>query len=403
MKPSSPALKNRPRRQAIGGVRIGRVLGVDLAVDWSLLIIFALIAISLGAGVLPAWHPEWSGWLTWLIALAASVLFFGSVFLHELSHAVVANRLGIPVHRITLFIFGGMAHMESEPPSARSELAMAIVGPITSIVIGVVATFIGAAMASGALSAATVETAASHVGPVATLLLWLGPINLLLGVFNLIPGFPLDGGRVLRSILWGATGDLVKATRWAANVGRGFAWLLIALGVLMLFGATVPILGGGVVSGLWLILIGWFLNNAARVSYEQVVMSEALENVVVADIMRTRTIAVDPHMTVDELVRDYIMRTDQRAFPVIDGDRLVGLVCLEDTRRASHREWRNVTVAQVMTPATKLVTMAPNDEAASALKTLADREVNQIPVVDGGRLCGLVRREDVMKWLAVRG
>lgn len=403
MKPSSQSSKNRPRRRLVGGIRIGRVLGVDLAVDWSLLIIFALIAFNLGFGVLPLWHPDWSVWLTWLIALTAAVSFFGSVFLHELSHAVAANAQGIPVRRITLFIFGGMAHMEAEPPSAKSELVMAIVGPITSIVIGVLATLIGVALASSALATGSMEVAVAEMGPVATLLLWLGPVNLLLGVFNLVPGFPLDGGRVLRSILWSVTDDIVKATRWASNVGRGFAWFLIGVGVLMLFGATVPLFGGGLVQGLWLILIGWFLSNAARLSYEQVVVTGALEDVLVSDIMRTRTIAVTPETTVERLVRDYIMRTDQHAFPVMDGDRLVGLVCLEDTRRVSHREWSNVQISRVMTPLSDLITLAPGDDAASALKTLADREVNQVPVIEDGQLRGLVRREDVMKWVAVRG
>jgi Zn-dependent protease/CBS domain-containing protein len=386
------------------GIPLGQVFGVKLGADWSLLIIFALILFNLGLGVLPAWHPDWGPVLTWAIALGAAVLFFASVLVHELSHAVVANAHGIPIRRITLFIFGGMAHMEREPPSARSEFWMAIVGPITSVVIGVVALLFGSLLAHGALADYERDPvgALRQVGPLATLFLWLGPINILLGVFNMVPGFPLDGGRVLRAILWGATGSLERATRWASNVGRGFAWLLIATGVLMLFGGVVPILGGGPVQGLWLVLIGWFLNNAAQASYQQMLITTGLRGVRVRDVMRPVVETVSPDASVEELVREHIMRSDQRAFPVVRGADVVGLVCLADVRRVPQAAWRHTPVASVMTPADELVSLRPDEPAEDALQQLSTRAVDQIPVLEDGDLEGLVRREDIVKWLSLR-
>src|SRR5690606_13431688 len=211
--------------------------------------------VNLGVGLIPAWHPDWGAGLVWSVAVLAAVLFFASIALHELAHALVARRYGIPVRRITLFVFGGMAHMESEPPSPKSELLMAAVGPLVSLLVGVVATALGSVLASDAVSRDGDDPVAlaRAIGPAATLLLWLGPINVLLGLFNLVPGFPLDGGRVLRAILWWGTGDLVKATRWASGAGRVVAWTLMGFGVLQLF-------SGLWVQGLWLLLIGWFLN-----------------------------------------------------------------------------------------------------------------------------------------------
>ena len=372
--------------------------GVDLHVDWSLLIIFALIVFNLGAGVFPAWHPAWSPALVWSMAVGAAILFFVSVLAHEMSHALVARRFGIPVRRITLFIFGGLAHMEEEPPTPKAEFWMSFVGPVTSIVIGLAATFGGWAVADVSAEAMEADPAAAvaTLGPVATLLLWLGPINLLLGVFNLVPGFPLDGGRVLRSLLWWSTGDLVRATRAASRVGQVFAWFLMAVGVMSLF-------TGNLIGGFWLLLIGWFLNNAARMSYEQLVVRRALEGVSVARLMTTQVRSVSPELTVEALVRDHFMTTEQQAFPVVAAEGLVGLVCLEDVRGVPQDRWRHTAVGQIMTPRERLSTVEPESDAEHALEELARHDVDQLPVVDHGRLLGLVRRRDLVRWLALQG
>lgn len=386
-----------------GGFSLGRVLGVELVVDWSLLIIFALIAFSLGAGLFPAWHPGWSAGLVWSVAVLAAVLFFASITLHELAHAVVARRHGIPVRRITLFVFGGMAHMEREPPSPKAELLMAAVGPVVSLLIGVGSIALGSALASDAVARYADDPVlmARALDPVTTLLLWLGPLNVLLGLFNLVPGFPLDGGRVLRAILWWRTGNLERATRWASGVGRVFAWTLMALGVLMLFGVWVPFFGTGPMQGLWFVLIGWFLNNAARASYQQLLVRSAFEDVTVADVMRRQAQVVPPDLTLEQLVRDYFMQSDQQAFPVVRGDgQLIGLVELEQMRAVPPSQWSQVMLGEIMTPADRVDVIAPDQDAVQALHRLADHE--QIPVVVHGHVTGMLRRQDLMRWLALR-
>lgn len=387
-----------PSVTGAGGVYLGRVLGVRLFLDWSLLVIFALLLFNLGGGLLPAWHPEWGAALTWGTALCATVLFFASIVAHELSHAVVANRNGIPVRRITLFLFGGLAHMESEPPSPRSEFLMAAVGPVTSLAIGVVATGAGLLLAGSGFAEALVEdpeAAVATLGPAATLLLWLGPINVMLGLFNVIPGFPLDGGRVFRSIVWWFTDDLRRATLWASRAGRLFAVALMGWGLL-------NVLGGALLQGMWLLLIGWFLNNAARASYEQVVLRETLHGVPLSSLMRTRFSSVGADSSVERLVHDELLAGDQRAFPVVGAQgELTGLVCLEDVRKVPRARWGETLVGEIMTPAERLVTLPPDAPAEEALAALARRGVDQVPVLEHGRPVGLVRSQDVVKWMSL--
>ena len=385
------------------GFHLARIAGVDVFLDWSLLIIFALVTVSLGAGVFPLWHPEWSGATTWLTAAAAAVLFFLSVLTHELSHALVGRAQGIPIPRITLFVFGGMAQMTEEPKHWRAEFWMAIVGPLTSFAIGIVCLLIvGGLVGPIEIDPTDPQSAFAALGPLPTLLLWLGPINILLAIFNLVPGFPLDGGRVLRSAPWGLTGDLRRATRWASNGGQIFAWVLIVAGISMLLGFRVPVFGGGTVSGLWLALIGWFLNNAAIASYRQLLVTEALADVPVVRLMLGNVRTVGPDLSVRSLVDDYVMSSDQRAYPVVDGERLRGVVCLGDIRKVARGDWDSTRVADIMT--TDVATLGPDSLASDALAALGQRGINQLPVVDRqGRVRGLVRREDILRWLSLHG
>lgn len=396
----------RTANASIGGrgLRFGRYAGVDIMAHWSLLVIFGLIMVSLGVSVFPLWHPDWSPVLRWSMAFITAALFFVSIAVHELAHAIVGRWQGVPVESITLFIFGGMAHTTSEPRSAKAELLMAAVGPLVSLIIGVLSTLIGSWLAVRALPDPTADPFVLLAGadPFATVFLWLGPINILLAFFNLIPGFPLDGGRILRAILWWTTGSLKRATAYAAGAGRVFAWLLIACGILMMFGFYVPLLGVGLGPGLWLVLIGWFLHNAAQLSYQQMLIGEALEDVPARAIMRTRLQTVPPWVPVASLNRDYFMSFDQRSFPVMDeSGRFLGIVCLEDVRAVPRAHWEVTTAADVMTPAEKLETLQPEEPAIDALRRLSRRDVDQLPVMEGGRLLGLVQRRDIMKWLAV--
>jgi Zn-dependent protease/CBS domain-containing protein len=386
------------------GLRIGRIAGVEIIVDLSLLIIFLLIAFSLAMGVFPAWHPDWSAGLHWATALGAAVLFFVSVLLHELAHAVVGRKGGVEINRITLFMFGGMAHMENEPPSWRAELVMALAGPLTSLALGILFGVL-AAIAAGQVEIDPANPALGFaaLGPIPTLLAWLAPVNIILGIFNLVPGFPLDGGRVLRAIMWAATGDFVVATRRASRAGQFIAWVLMALGLLMILGLQVPFFGTGLLSGLWLAFIGWFLNNAALASYRQLLVRESLENVPVERLMQTQFRRVDPGMPVKTLVDEHLMSSGQRAFPVEQDGRFLGLVCIHDLQRRGRDTWGSSTVGEIMTPARELTAVSPREDALDALALLGRRDVNQLPVVDNGRLVGMIRLEDILKWLSLRG
>jgi Zn-dependent protease/CBS domain-containing protein len=378
------------------GFRLCRLFGIAIVVDWSLIIIFTLITVHLGLAVFPRWHPEWTTPFVWGMALGTALLFFASVLAHELSHALVARIYDVPVRQITLFIFGGMAHMEEEPSSPKAEFWISVVGPFTSIAIGVIATLGGLAIANVPAEAFEEDPAAAlaSLGPAATLLLWLGPINLILGIFNMVPGFPLDGGRVLRAILWWRMKNVVRATQWAARAGQWFAFTLMALGVLSFF-------AGDLIGGLWLLLIGWFLNNAARMSYEQLVMRRVLEGVAVTRLMSRDVASVPPDLSVDALVHEVLMGTDQQAFPVIGGRGLEGLVCLEDVRKVARDAWPQVKVSEIMTPASNLTTVGPDADGQRAMEALMRRDVNQVPVMDRGKFVGLVRRRDLLRWLTL--
>lgn len=383
----------------MGSIPLGKLFGVRIAADWSLLIAVWLVMMSLAVGTFPAWHPDWSGGLRWSIALVASLLLFASVLVHELSHALVGRAYGLEVRNITLFVFGGMANIEREPETPRAELLMAAVGPLTSIALGLLFLLLGGRLAG--LGGDT-ERLMRDLGPAATLLFWLGPINLWLGLFNLLPGFPLDGGRILRALLWRATGDLQTATRWASLSGQAIGLLFVFAGVAMIFGARLPLFGTGLVSGLWISLIGWFLSNAASLSYRQLVVMKLLEGVPVRRLMRHDVEVVPPELTVARLVDDYLLRTDQRAFPVIDRGQLVGLVCLEDVRTANRDTWNEVGVVDVMTPLASLETIGPDDDVTEAMRLLSRRDVEQLPVVRAGRLVGVLRRRDILKWLELQ-
>ena len=281
---------------------------------------------------------------------------------------------------------------------------MAAVGPVTSLILGVLFLFAGSVgLDRELLEVGDPERLFAELGPIATLLLWAGQINIVLALFNLVPGFPLDGGRILRALLWGMSGDLIRATRWASNMGQLFAWFLIAAGVAMMLGVQVPVFGTGLVGGLWLAFIGWFLNNAALLSYRQLIVKETLEDVPVTRIMLSNVVSVDADTIVSRFVEDYLMRNDQRAYPVLEDHRLVGLVCLSDVRALERDQWATRTVADIMTPADRLNRLSPSDDAADALSVLGRGSVNQLPVVEDGRVRGLVRREDILKWLALHG
>lgn len=376
-------------------MRLFRIFGIDLRADLSVLVIFALVLFSLGTGPLAAWHPAWSPGLRWGVATCLAVLFFLSLVAHEMAHSLTAKAFGIEVPRITLFVFGGVSEMEREPDAPGVELLVAIAGPATSFAIAFVciAAFwlsVGPDFGNAALE--DPASAAASLGPVPTMLAWLGPINGMLGLFNLVPGFPLDGGRVLRAALWKVTGDLERATRWASNAGRGFGWALMALGALQVL--------SGSFQGFWMVLIGWFLQHAARSTYAQLLLRQALEGLVVRDLMRTRFETVPAGLTVTRFIEEYLLHSAQYVWPVVDGDALVGLVSFDAIRELPVERRAETRVGDLAESVDDPI--GPDLGGREALEHLARTRQDPLAVVQDGRIVGLLHGADIGRWLAVR-
>jgi Zn-dependent protease/CBS domain-containing protein len=383
-----------------GDLKLGRIFGIEVDLNWSLIFIFLLITWSLASGF-ESIHSNWTTGLSWGVAVLAAILFFASILAHELAHSLVARTQGVPVRRITLFLFGGVSDIQREPPSPKAEFLITIVGPLTSIVLGIIFIAVSTIPLNELISTSSqVNTnSLSSLGPIPTLLFWLGPINILLGIFNLVPGFPLDGGRVLRSILWAATDDVRKATRWASYAGEGVGWLMIAGGVAMVLGVQLPFFGTGLISGIWLAFIGWFLTNAASNSYRQIIIHDILQGVPVERMMQKDVPTVRPDISVSQLVHDHIMSSDDHAFPVMDGNNLVGMVTLDDVRSVSRDLWDMKIIRDIMTPRESLIVVDENDDAGDALTKLSEKDIRQLPVMKGSEMVGLLRRRDILKWL----
>ena len=367
-------------------LRLGGIGGIPLGLHYSWFIIAGLITFSL-AGHFQDTHPDWSRTLTWSVSALTAALFFGTLLTHELSHALVARRRGLHVRSITLFALGGIANIEEDAPSAKTEFLVAIVGPIVSLGIGFAC--IGVARPLGW----SVDNGAA--GVIGSVLGWLGSINVLLAIFNLIPGYPLDGGRVLRALLWGIYKDVDRSTRNAARVGQVVAGIFIMWGLVQFF-------GGAGFGGLWLAFIGWFLMMAAQASYAEVSMSEALRDVRVADVMANDCATVGPETNVQRLVEDLLLRTGRRCVLVKREGRVVGLVTPHDIRSVDRARRAEVTVGEVMRPLGALRTVAPTAPVSDALKIMAREDLNQLPVVVEGRLEGIVTRGHILQLLQSR-
>jgi Zn-dependent protease/predicted transcriptional regulator len=386
------------------GIQVGRLFGIRIALDWSLLVIFLLVVFNLAAGLFPSWHPDWSPGMMWGAALVAAVLFFLSVLVHELAHALVAKAYAIPVRRITLFLFGGVADIEEEPASPKVEALMAVVGPLVSIGLGFGFSLLGG-MLAGVSAGATAdpELVLQQMGPLASLLAWLGSVNVIIGLFNLIPAFPLDGGRVLHAILWGATGDLAKSTRWSSRLGQAFGWLLVVTGIAMAFGVRAPFFGTGLAGGLWLAFIGWFLSSAAAMSYRQHVVKGVLQDVPIARLMRRELPpALEANQPISALV-DEIMRTGRQEFMVVADGHPIGLIRARDVRRIDRTVWDSTPLRDAATPVEKLPTVAPNEDGYTVLRRMARSDDGDLAiVVEGGAVMGIVTHDDILRWIELQ-
>lgn len=367
-------------------IRLGRIFGVEIGLHYSWFIIAVLITFSL-AQQFQLTNATWSSALRWGLALITAVLFFASIVLHELSHALVAKARGLPVRSITLFALGGVAQMEQDAADAKTEFWMGIIGPITSFVIGVICLVL--ALALGWSPAEMPQT------PVAAMLMWLGMINLGLAIFNMIPGFPLDGGRVLRGLIWWITGNAKRATTIAARVGQVIAFLMILYGVMQFF-------TGAGFNGLWLAFIGWFLLSASRESYAQMVIADGLRGLRVGDVMSRDFLAVDAYSNLQTFAEEHLMRTGRRFFVVTLNGRPEGIITPAEIAAIPRARWPYTTVADVMQPLDRVRTVRAETPIADALELMGSQDLNQLPVVANGSLVGVISRAHVLQLIQTR-
>jgi Zn-dependent protease len=365
---------------------LGRLFGIQFRIHYSWFIIFILVTVSFSWQVFPVDYPGWAPALYWIMGMTTSLLFFASVVAHELAHSLVGRVNGIPIKSITLFIFGGVAQMTREATKPRAELLMALAGPVCSLVIG-------------GLFALLWLVTRDVAPPVAAMALSLAIVNAALAIFNLIPGFPLDGGRIFRSVLWSVTGNYGSSTRVASRVGQGVGLIFIVGGVVIIFLRPLDL---SWVNGLWVAFIGGFLLNVASVSYRQVQLREKLHGFTVSQAMTSVCPAVSPAITVGQLVQEYVFAGGQRCFLVVDGGELRGVVTLDNIKAVSQQDRDVIKAGEVMTPVDRLKVARPEQDALGVLEQMNAAGVEQMLVVGEGRVIGLVTRDSLMALLRLR-
>jgi Zn-dependent protease/CBS domain-containing protein len=364
-----------------GSIRLGHILGIPVGLNHTWFFAIALISWSLAGYYYPHRAPGFDDATYWLMGIVSAVLLFASVLLHEFGHALTARRFGIATRQIVLFLFGGVAQIENEPPTPRAEFLVAVAGPLTSLAF-----------------AASCRLLAPFLGarPLGDIAHYLATVNLMLGAFNLVPGFPLDGGRILRALLWARSGSLPRATRAAARTGQLFAMLFIGLGMLYVF-------RGSIVTGIWLVLIGWFLDTGAQSSYQQVVVRHGLGEITVGAIMSRTLHTIAPGLTIEQAIADYFLPHKHGGFPVVFGDHLLGIVTMQDVTAVPADRRGSVTVREIMTPRERLKTVSLRDTAYDAFARMAQDHIGRLLVLDDdGNLAGIVTRSDLLHVLRLR-
>lgn len=364
------------------GIKLFKVLGIQVSIDYTWFIVFILFAWTLAYGYFPYSNPGFERTTYLALGVVGSLALFACVLAHELSHSVTSNRLGHEIKEITLFIFGGVAKLTKEPDNPTDELKVAAAGPIASAIL---------AGAFWGLS----KVVTPEVQPVLSALFsFLGLINLVLLIFNMIPGFPLDGGRVLRAIIWARTESLDKATRVTSQIGKGFALILIITGLMRIF-------AGNFVGGIWSVLIGLFLQQAADSGYRQMLMQKSLEGLKVRDLMSPNAVTINEGMSLSEAV-DKFFKHHFVSFPVLSGGRLTGILTLNNVRSVPRDEWETTRVEEVMHKLEPPEILHPDEDATDLLQKMAGDELGRYPVEKDGRVVGMVTRRDVMKMLQFR-
>ena len=359
-------------------IPLGKILGIPIGLDYSWFLIFILLTWMLAISYFPSEFRNWPPLLYWFMGSITAIMLFVSVLLHELGHSVIALRYKIPVRSITLFIFGGVARIDREPPNALSEFFIAVAGPIVSLIL--------------AVFFYVMEPAVAGIEPLWGLAKYLAYINFALVLFNLIPGFPLDGGRVFRAIVWSVTKDLRRSTYAAAGAGRFFGFLFILFGVWQVFAGN---LGGGI----WIAFIGWFLDNAAASQVQQLMFQSALAGHKVSQAMSTGCAAIPDELTLQQLVDNHVLASGRRCFLVNHNGNTVGLMTLHRIKEISRSDWANTTTAQVMIPLGELKHVDPDTELGTAFQLMDRDGVNQLPVMKEGQAVGMLSRDDVITFL----
>ena len=357
--------------------RVARIRGIAIEIHPSWLFILGVLSFSLSDGVFPDQYPGWSTATYWAVGVTSALLLFVAVLVHELAHAVVAQRRGLEVPKITLFIFGGVSHIARQPRSAGEEFAIAVAGPLTSLAIAV-------------LAGAVYLTMHERVEQVGAIGAYLATVNLLLAIFNILPGFPLDGGRVLRSIAWRRTKSFRRATRIADSVGEIFGYTLMMGGVAFL-------LAGYAWNGLWFMFIGWFLSGAARGEKEALQLESVLSRLRARDVMRTTYPTITPGISIEEVVERHMVGEGERAAVVAMDDAVVGILSVSDVRRVPREAWPNTPAQRAMTPRDRVLTVSADTPALEVLHQLGANRLNQVPVLEEGRMIGLITRRELLE------
>lgn len=359
-------------------ISIGKVAGIPIYLDYSWFVIFFLLAWTIGFISMPATYPGLSQLEYLFIGTVSSLLLFVSILIHELAHSIIAKRSGLRIRRITLYLLGGVSEMEEEPNNPSLELRMAAAGPLTSVAISLL---VGVSW----LLSSSMNLTPLVQGP----LLYVALVNAVVAGFNLIPAFPMDGGRVLRSLLWRRNRDIVRSTVVASNAGRVFAYIMIFFGMFTMFAVDL-------VSGVWLLLIGWFISSSATNSLRQTIIQEDLRGVRVADLMTRNVESVSPDMSLDSLSEEFV-RTKHTGFPVVSNDELVGCVTLGDLRKVRKESWTTTKVGEMMTPREELVVVHEGDSATDIITPMNQRNIGRVFVMGAGKVSGIVTRSDILK------
>jgi Zn-dependent protease/predicted transcriptional regulator len=366
-------------------IKLGRINGIAIGLHYSWFIIAFLIALSL-VGHFRQVMPNLGDVAVYSAAIITAVLFFVTLLLHELAHSLLAKSKGLRVQSITLFALGGVSQIEQESPDAKTEFWVAIVGPLSSLAIGIVCLLLARLAGWGWKQGMEAQT------PLAAVLLWLGYINFMLALFNMIPGYPLDGGRVLRAVIWWTNKNAVRATELAARVGQVIAFLFIFFGLYQFF-------VGKNFGGLWIAFIGWFLLDASRSSYMQTEFMEVLRGRKVADLMDRDCPAVEAHLSVEDFVNQYLLSSGRRCFVVVQDGRLVGLITPNEVKHVERERWNQTSTQSVMRPLSQLRTVTPETPVVQALEMMGREDLNQLPVVSEGQLQGILSRGNIMGFL----